>query len=91
MQAAYGKTDPTLALTRSSMLRFFEPLSSSPIDRALMEPAAGDGKVVVIPMRDLVWSDVGTWPSLARLVDNHAQTVPAEVLKIMNEQLGRTE
>lgn len=46
-----------------SLAAVYEQVRATSIDYALMEPAAADGRVAVVPM-DVGWSDLGSWSAL---------------------------
>ncbi|MBX3061530.1 MAG: mannose-1-phosphate guanylyltransferase [Anaerolineae bacterium] len=75
LQAKYGVEafthyQPSVHALLSSIVAHPETVDSEwskidkgPIDKQIMEPAAKDGKVAVIPV-SIGWSDVGTWSTL---------------------------
>ena len=71
--------------------RLLEPASFAcvpdiSIDYAVMEPAAAQGQVAVIPS-SFGWSDIGTWSALANTLpaDVHGNRVQGEVLLVNSE------
>lgn len=47
----------------SGVREILEPMPAITIDRGLAEPAAAEGRVVVVPL-DAGWSDIGSWSAL---------------------------
>ncbi len=51
------------------MAEVWSSLKAMNIDEGIMEPAAGDGRVAVVPA-DFGWSDVGDWHGLGELIEH---------------------
>jgi mannose-1-phosphate guanylyltransferase len=60
-----GDVTATLSagLRRHRLVEAYEEVRAAPIDRAVMEPAAADG-LVVMATADVGWSDLGSWTVL---------------------------
>lgn len=54
-------------LERGDLTGAYEAVRATPIDRAVMEPAAADGRVVMA-RADIGWSDLGSWTALLDLL-----------------------
>ncbi|MEQ4205228.1 mannose-1-phosphate guanylyltransferase [Actinopolymorpha sp. B17G11] len=76
---------------RSVVLKeVYADLPKISIDYAVMEPAArGDGaaKVVVVPMA-VDWLDVGSWPTLARTLENDSAHNAANTVTVLVDSEG---
>ncbi len=48
---------------QSDVRALLEPLPAQPIDTAVAEPAAAEGRMAVVPL-DAGWSDIGSWSAL---------------------------
>ena len=60
------------------------------IDYAVMEPAArgaGTAKVIVVPMA-VDWLDVGSWPTLARTLENDSAQNAANTVTVLVDSEG---
>lgn len=64
-----------------------EGLPDLSIDRSLMEFAASDGCVEVVPFK-AGWSDAGTIPAMARLIKSRAINPPARIKRLVLELEG---
>jgi len=53
-----------VARSDTGLAAAYDRLPPISIDRAVMEPAAGDGRVVMGAMGDVGWSDLGSWTAL---------------------------
>jgi mannose-1-phosphate guanylyltransferase len=87
LESVYGRNPMELTLTSEMMYPYFSALNAISIDVALMEPAAQDSRVFVLPF-GTEWSDVGTWQSLERLVREGKVNPPEEVLEHMRGELA---
>lgn len=56
-------TNPDPATRGRALAAAYEDLRSTSIDYAVMEPAAGDGRVVMASL-DVAWNDLGSWTAL---------------------------
>ncbi len=86
LNAVYGSIPNEEPLTAEVMGDYFGPLNPISIDHALMEPAAKEGNVYVLPFAT-DWSDVGTWQGLKRLVDEGRAAPPKRALEFMEQEL----
>lgn len=57
-------------LERDALAESYEEVRATSIDRAVMEPAATDG-LVVMASADVGWSDLGSWTTLLALLGAH--------------------
>jgi mannose-1-phosphate guanylyltransferase len=88
LETIYGREPAPGPIPDASLLKFFKGLHGISIDYALMEPAAADGRVMVLSL-DTPWSDVGTWEGLNRLVQDGKVKPPDEVRRILDEKFPR--
>jgi mannose-1-phosphate guanylyltransferase len=51
---------------------FYRSLRATSIDYALLEPAAAEGRVSVVPAA-VKWSDIGSWPALLAAICEHPE------------------
>ena len=85
LESIYGPILARGSISQASLLKFFKGLHGISIDYALMEPAAADGRVVVLSL-DTPWSDVGTWEGLDRLIKDGKVKPSDEVRRILSEK-----
>jgi mannose-1-phosphate guanylyltransferase len=83
--AAWDSPDSALVLKE-----VYADLPKISIDYAVMEPAArgeGNARVVVVPM-SVDWLDVGSWPTLARTLENDSAQNAANTVTVLVDSEG---
>jgi len=70
-----------------SLTSIYEGLPNVSIDRALLEPASVDGRVMVVPA-DVGWSDLGSWDALHRALAGKSGSLDGVVTVGNAEDLG---